>query len=268
MSELLFVGMGLYDEKDLSTRAIEELRRVGLLLCEQYTSRLAEGSLARLQAMIGKDITELSREELEAEKMILDALDRGQSVALLVPGEALAATTHQSLRMSAEKRGHSTRILHGASILTAAASLAGLSHYKFGRVVSLPYPVEGESYRPVSPYDSMAANHRSGLHTLILLDLDPSRQRYLTADRALRHLGILEDELKAGIATPSSLFIVVARAGAPDSEVFAGERKFLETLDFRAPLHSVILPGPTLHFVEDEAIQYWRERTEGRARER
>lgn len=266
MGELVFVGMGLYDERDLGLRALEEIGKARAVFAEQYTSRLREGSLTRLSEETHVPIRELTREELEGERVVLEALERGGTVVLLVAGEALAATTHLSLRLDVERKGHTTRILHGPSILTAAASLAGLSHYKFGRAVSLPYPSDGEGYRPVSPYEAIAANRRSGLHTLILLDLDPSRGRYLTADGALRHLSTLEDELRGGVAGPFQEFCVVARAGSPDAEVWVGERRTLQVTDFGPPLHSILVPGPSLHFLEEEALAVWRERTHKRSR--
>jgi diphthine synthase len=257
MGELIFVGMGLGDENDLTLRAVDELRAADVIYAEQYTSRLATGSLERLSQLVGKPVKELTREDLEAERAVLDPLEQGGTVALLVTGEPFAATTHLSLRLSAEKRGHSWRVLHNASILTAAASLAGLSLYRFGRVVSLPDP-STEGYRPTSPYEALAANRNAGLHTLILLDIDAQRERYLTADLALRHLGSLEEEFRGGVAGPETLFCVVARVGGPDAGAWAGPRAVLERQDFGPPLHALLLPGPSLHFLEREALTRWK----------
>lgn len=257
MGELLFVGMGLGDEQDLTLRAVDALRAADLVVAEQYTSRLAAGSLERLERLIGKKVRELTREELESERPVLDALDRGDVVALLVVGEPFAATTHLSLRLSAEKRGYPWRILHNASILTAAASLAGLSLYRFGRVVSLPHP-DTEGYQPTSPYEALAANVQAGLHSLVLLDIDAGRGRYLTADVALRHLGELEGRFHGGVAGPESLWCVVARVGTPGARAWAGPRAELESLEFGEPLHSLILPGPSLHFLEQDALERWK----------
>jgi diphthine synthase len=257
VGEILFVGVGLHDERDLSLRAVDELKSVDAVFAEQYTSRLSPGSLKRLEELIGKTVIELSREELEGEKPILEALSRNERVALLVAGEPFAATTHIALRLSVENNGHKWRILHNSSILTAAASLVGLSHYKFGRTVSLPHP-KTIGYRPSSPYDALMANWKGGLHSLVLLDLDPVHNRYLTAELALRHLGTLETEFKGGVAGPDSLFCVVSRAGSPDAAAWFGTRLELEELDFGPPLHSIIVPGPSLHFLEKEALEKWR----------
>lgn len=258
MGELLFVGLGLCDEKDLSQRAMEDLAGCGAIFAEQYTSRWGEGALSRLGSKLGREVQELSREEVEGERRVLDALAQGGSVALLVVGEPFAATTHLALRLSAEAHGHTWRVLHNASILTAAASLVGLSHYRFGRTVSLPRPRPG--FRPTSPYDALLANWKAELHTLVLLDLDPAEGHYLTAGEALRLLGELETERRGGVLPPEREVAVIARAGAPDAKVVVGPRGELEARDFGPPLHCLILPSPSLHFVEEEAWRSWRKR--------
>lgn len=258
MGELLFVGLGLGDEKDLSQRALEELRTCGTLFAEQYTSRWGEGALGRLGAALGREVEELSREDVEGEQRVLEALTRSPRVALLIVGEPFAATTHVALRLSAEAHGHTWKVLHNASILTAAASLVGLSHYRFGRTVSLPRPRPG--FRPTSPYDALLANWKAELHTLVLLDLDPSEGLYLTGGEAVRLLGELEEERKGGVIPPERELAVVARAGTSEARVTVGPRKELEGQDFGPPLHCLIVPSPTLHFVEEEALRAWKKR--------
>lgn len=254
---LLFIGMGLGDERDLSQHALDALRGADVVLAEQYTSRLAPGTLDRLSRLLGKGVRELSREQLESERPVLDALRKGETVALLVVGEPLAATTHLSLRLEAERLGHAWRIYHNASILTAAASFVGLSLYRFGRVVSIPHP-DTEGYQPTSPYEALLANRTAGLHSLILLDIDVARGRYLSAGPALRHLGELEERFGKGVAPPTQLFCVAARMGSSTPRAWVGSRAELEGLEFGEPLHCLLLPGGPLHFLEEEALARWR----------
>lgn len=258
MAELLFIGLGLHDERDLSQRAVEALRGVDRLYLERYTSHWSSEAVQRLGALVGKPLVELGREQVEEQRTILQALREVSSVALLVVGEPFAATTHVSLRLAAEAAGHTWRLLHNASILTAAASLSGLSHYKFGRTVSLPRPAPG--YRPSSPYDGILANRAAGLHTLVLLDLDPAGGTFLTAPEALRVLREMEEERQGGILSETHDVLIVARAGSPDERVFAGPPSVLERMDVGAPLHCLIVPAPQLHFVEQEAIASWKAR--------
>lgn len=253
MSELLFVGLGLFDEKDLTVRALEELARCEILFAEEYTSRWGEGALRRLSDRLGRPVELLDREHAEEGGKVLTALEGHARVALLVVGEPFAATTHVSLRLSVEEKGHAWRVLHNASILTAAASLAGLSHYRFGRTVSLPRPVPG--FRPTSPYDLLLANWRAELHTLVLLDLDPKAGVFLLAGEALQLLAEMEREKKGELFLPDRRVVVVARAGSPTASVHVGRMADLRGKDFGPPLHCLIVPGPSLHFVEEEALR-------------
>jgi diphthine synthase len=160
----------------------------------------------------------------------------------------MVATTHLSLRIMAEEMGIETRIVHNASIITAAPGLLGLQHYKFGRIVSLPWPQE--NYFPTSPYDAILENHSRGLHTLILLDLNPEPMR---AGDAISILLKMEEIKGKGLFTEDTLLCVVARAGTSNPVVRADRIRRLLKEDFGDPLHTLVLPGK-LHFAEAEAL--------------
>ncbi|MCI4327377.1 MAG: diphthine synthase [Thermoplasmata archaeon] len=254
MAELRFVGAGLGDERDLSRRALDRLRSSDRIFAEEYTSHLASGALERLEAELGRPIERLNRAELEDEREILEALAKGGSVALLVAGDPFVATTHVHLRLAAEAAGHQWEYLPGASVLTAATSLLGLMHYRFGRVVSLPFPDPG--FDPVSPFEAIGRNRLSASHTLVLLDLRPLEGRFLTAGDAL---GRFEGPAaRAAGVDASTEFGVVARVGRPDAQAWWGTRAELTGVEFGAPLHTVVVPAPELHFAETDAVRRWR----------
>lgn len=256
MAELWFVGAGLGDEKDLSRRAVEVLRSSARVFAEEYTSVLAPGTLDRLEGEIGRPIERLTRVQVEAETVVLEALGSVDRVGLVVAGDPFVATTHVQLRLAAEAAGHTWQYLPGPSILTAAASLLGLMHYRFGRVVSLPFADPG--FDPISPFESIGRNRRSGAHTLVLLDLRPSEGRYLTAPEALARF----DGATAGAAAveADTEFGVVARVGRSDAGAWWGTRSVLRGAEFGTPLHAVVVPAPELHFAETEAVARWRPR--------
>ena len=106
MGELIFIGLGLFDENDISLRGVDEARSADVIFAEFYTSLLAGLSLHRLEEIVGKRIIVLRRRDLEDEcgESILRAAENGRAV-LLVPGDPLIATTHIDLRIRAEKRG-------------------------------------------------------------------------------------------------------------------------------------------------------------------
>ncbi|MEW6070115.1 MAG: diphthine synthase, partial [Candidatus Thermoplasmatota archaeon] len=139
MGKLTFVGLGLYDEKDLSLKALEELKKSDKIFAEFYTSQLLGTTIEKLENLIGKKIEVLRREEVESGEKII-SVAREKKVVFACPGDPMTATTHVALRLQAIDSGIKTRIIHGSSILTAIPSLLGLQHYKFGRVTSIPFP--------------------------------------------------------------------------------------------------------------------------------
>jgi diphthine synthase len=249
---LALVGLGLYDEKDLTIRGLEEIRSADVVFLEHYTSRLSEGAISRLSEITGKDIQMLSREEVEDASGILDAC-RGKRAALLVVGDPLTATTHIDIRLRAEREAVETTVVHAPSVLTAVPGLLGLQHYKFGRTTTLPFPQEG--YLPTSPCEMILENLERGLHSLVLLDIDSENDRYMTANEGMLLLTEMARKLgRAERLSPETLVCVVARAGSPDCAIAAGRLDDMRLRDFGEPLHSLVVPG-TLHFMEEEALR-------------
>src|SRR3990172_5506683 len=108
---LVFIGLGLFDEKDLTLRALEEARSCDVLYAEFYTSRMAGTSIERLEGVVGKKINVLSRPEVEEGKIILEKAGSSK-VGFLVPGDPLISTTHIALRLQAREKGIETRVVH------------------------------------------------------------------------------------------------------------------------------------------------------------
>ncbi len=125
--ELVFIGLGLSDEYGLSLRGQAEARSCNVLFAEFYTNPMPRLDMSYLNGLVGKQVTVLSRSEVEekAQEMILAKAATGK-VGLLVPGDPMIATTHVDLRLRAYKAGISTRIIHAASVLSAAAGVTGL----------------------------------------------------------------------------------------------------------------------------------------------
>ncbi|MFZ0829949.1 MAG: diphthine synthase [Thermoplasmata archaeon] len=253
MGQLAFIGLGLGDDRDVSLRARELLRACGEIFSESYTSVLAPGSLERLARDIAHPITPLPRRQVEAERPVLDALERHALVGFLVAGDPFAATTHVALRLAAERAGHTWTYFPSASVVTAAPSFLGLQHYRFGRIVSLPFPEPG--FAPRSPLEGIAQNRAQDLHTLVLLDLRPEEGRFMTANEALRIL-TERDATSASPLLPADVpLAVVARVGTESATAWYGPRAPLERVDFGPPLHALVVPARTLHFEEKEALE-------------
>ncbi len=250
MNELVFVGLGLNDEKGISLNGLDEAKTASNVFIELYTSLLPDFSMQNLEALIGKKIHLLDRRNLEDEngKILMEAAENGKAV-LLIPGDPFIATTHVTLRIEAQKRKIRTRIVHGASIISAIIGLSGLHNYKFGKTVTIPFQ---ENFSE-TPYKVIAQNKKLGLHTLCLLDLKSDEGRFLTVKEALLMLLNIEKDRKEGIVTEKTLAFGLARAGGKQPALKADFIRDLLNFDFGAPPMTLIFPGE-LHFVEADAL--------------
>jgi diphthine synthase len=252
MGELVFVGLGLFDEKDMSLRSLEEIRVADTVFAEFYTSLMPNVSLKKLEELVGKKVNVISRRVLEEEngQPLLDEAKK-RKVAFLVPGDPLMATTHIDLRIRAEKQGIRTHVIHGASITSAAIGLSGLQNYKFGKSVTITFP-QGEVVSE-TPYKTILENHVVGLHTLCLLDMNADEKCYMTIKEGLHLLLAVEKEKKKHVATLSTLVVGIARAGSTVPVVKAGHLGEVIDYDFGSSPHTLIFPS-RLHFMEAEAL--------------
>ncbi|MEG3224410.1 MAG: diphthine synthase [Methanobacteriales archaeon Met13] len=247
---LYLVGLGLYDEKDISLKGLEALKTAEVVYAEFYTARLFGGDLKSLEEMAGIDIIILKREEVEEGNLPLNDAE-SKKVAFLTAGDPLVATTHTDLLIEARKKNIETRVIHSSSILSAAPGIAGLQAYKFGKVTTIPRPEE--NFFPHSPYTVIEDNLRMGLHTLALLDIQAHRDYYMTANEGLEYLLKLSRARDDGVLSEDSLTVVLARVGSQEPLVRADNMGKLVKEDFGGPLHSLIIPGD-LHFLEAEAL--------------
>lgn len=250
MNEIVFVGLGLNDEKGITVKGLEETKTADNIFMETYTSRMPEFSLEQFELAVGKKVQLVDRHTLEEEsgKVILQAAKIGKTV-LLVPGDPFIATTHVTLRIEAKKQGIKTRIIHGISIISAIVSLSGLHNYKFGKTVTIPFP---ENFSE-TPYNVIAQNKSMQLHTLCLLDLKATSNEYLSINQAIKMLLEIEQRKKMNAITPDTVAVGIARAGNNNPTLKADYVRNLSNFDFGEPPFSLIIPGE-LHFMEIEAL--------------
>jgi diphthine synthase len=251
VGEIVFVGLGLHDDLGISLRGLDEVKGADTVFIELHTSLMPGFSLERFEETVGRTVDLVSRTELEDRdgRVVLKAAEN-HKVVLLVPGDPLIATTHVSLRIEAEKRGLKTRIVHGASVLSAVIGLSGLHNYKFGKSVTIPFPDETPSE---TPYLVIAQNRKLGLHTLCLLDIKTEDRRVLNVHDALKELLRVEAKRRKMVVTRDTLVVGIARAGSDDPTVRAGFVRSVLDHDFGDPPYSLIFPGE-LHFMEAEAL--------------
>jgi len=249
MGELVFIGLGLHDEKGITIRGLEEARSADVVFAELYTSGLAGASLESVERLVGRPIRKVSRADVEDGTLLLEAATT-RRVAFLVVGDPMAATTHVDLRLRAAKAGIPTRIVHGVSVLTAAAGALGLQAYKFGRTTTVPWARPG--FTPTSPLEAILENRRAGLHTLVLLDVGEDGTFLRPAD-AIASLLRMAADLGTDAFGAETLGCVLGRVGSPDAIAVAGPLESLLRRDPGPPPHCIVIPG-ALHFLEKEAL--------------
>ena len=211
------VGLGLFDEKDISLKGLDCLKNVDKIYAEFFTSRLFGSSFDKIEELIGKEIEILVRNEVEEEhKFIEEAGDL--DVALITGGDPLIATTHSDFLVQCAKKGIEYEVIHGSSILSSAPAISGLQGYKFGKVTT-------------------AHNNR-----------------YMTVNQGLDYLMNIKESLDyEGLITEDTLAVGIARVGSKDVVVKAGKISDLMDFDFGGPLHCIVIPAD-LHIVEAEYL--------------
>ena len=167
---LKLIGIGPGDLGLMTVDAIEAAAGSDHRFLEGYTATLPPEQEDLLESRIGP-WTRLMRPDIEMPEELL-RLARSSVVALLVVGDPMQATTHVDLLLRAKDAGLNTEMIPGISATTLAVTLSGLQSYPFGRQVTLPFPYG--NYLPVSPLKYILDNKSRNLHTLVLLDLEPT----------------------------------------------------------------------------------------------
>ncbi len=239
---LYLIGLGLWDENDISIEGIETCRKSDEVYAEFYTAKWG-GDIKALEKMIGKRIFILERKDLEDSSREFVSKAKDKDISLLVPGDPLTATTHINLITEARDLGVDTKIIHSSSIYTAVAE-CGLSIYNLGRTATVVRPQEG--YKPESFYDVIKMNNKLGLHTLLLLDIDMKPQE------GLNILMDIEKKRRKNILSQTKI-VVASRLGSSEQKIKYGKISELIKEKFDCP--GVILVPGNLQFFEKEFLE-------------
>lgn len=238
------ISLGLYDKDDMSLKAVATAKKCDKLYIERYTS-FYKTSNKELERFLGKKIQELTREEMEdGEKILKEA--KNKRVGVLIIGDALTATTHTSLLLEAKKKEIKTEVIHGSSIMTAVGE-TGLSLYKFGKTTSIPFAHETVQ----EPYNVIKNNKE--LHTLILLDLKPNENNYMTTQEAIDYLLRVEENRKDKVFTTDTKVVIVGALGG-EKEIKYGKAAEMAKIKLRGIPQCLIVVGK-LHFMEEEFLE-------------
>ena len=245
---LVLIGLGLWDERDITLRGLEEAKSSDVVFLERYTSKLMGSSKEKLEELIGKKIQYANRDFIESGKEII-ATAKNNKVALLVAGDPMVATTHSQLIIDAKKQGVKTKVIHNASIYSAVAE-TGLQIYKFGRSATITF--WKDDYKPTSWFDVYLKNKEQGLHTLFFLDLDLEKGKMMSAKEGIEKL--IEVGKEKGGFDENTLCVTASQIGNVDRVIRAGEASELLKQDLGTPLQVIVVPGK-LHDVEKDYLE-------------
>jgi len=248
---LYIIGLGLADQKDITVKGLEAVKKCDSVYLEGYTS-LLQCSVADLEKFYGKKIIVANREMSEqgSEKIVAEASSK--EVAFLVIGDPFSATTHTEIFRLAKEKGVNVKIINNASVLTAVG-VTGLQLYKFGKTTSIPFIEDHPNLE--TPYVVLAENKK--LHTLMLLDLKPELDKFMTVNEAIGILEGIEEKKKEGLITPDTFVVGCARLGSDNFVVKAGKLSEVKAFDFGAAPHCLIIPGE-MHFSEEEVLELYK----------
>ncbi|XP_021831026.1 probable diphthine methyl ester synthase [Prunus avium] len=270
---LYIVGLGLGDEKDITLRGLEAVKKCDQIFIEAYTSLLSFGlssdGLSTLENLYGKPVTLADRETVEEKADQILSAAAASDVAFLVVGDPFGATTHTDLVVRAKKLGIDVKVVHNASVMNAVG-ICGLQLYHYGETVSIPFFTE--TWRPDSFYEKIQKNRGLGLHTLCLLDIrvkEPTLEslcrgrkqyeppRYMSINTAIEQLLEVEENQGESAYDENTMCVGLARLGSEDQKIVSGTMKELQSVDFGAPLHCLVIVGKT-HPVEEEMLDFYR----------
>jgi len=249
---LWLIGLGPGDLGLMTADAIEHARACDFRFLEGYTATLPGDQEDQLEGLVG-EWKKAMRPMVEDPVEIL-SLANENSVALLVVGDPMQATTHVDLESHCAEQGIDFSIIPGLSATSLAVSLSGLQSYRFGRQVTLPFAY-GE-YLPTSPLEMIDSNYTNNLHTLVLLDLDPTGMGVETPqpmqpkqaveilqamfEKLVEHEGGVRESMTTAITNWDA--VLLSDLGTSDQRVVSGDLEDIAKLT-SGRIHCLILPA-------------------------
>ena len=249
---LNLIGIGLNDEKDITVKGLELVKKSDLIYLESYTSKL-QCEVSVLEEFYGKKVIIADRDMVESDNNEIIENSKDKEVSLLIIGDVFSATTHTDIMMRCKELKIDVKIVNNAAILTAVG-ITGLQLYKFGKTTSIPYPEE--NFAPETAYDVIKENNKIGLHTLCLLDIKKDLEKYMTVNEAIEILLKIESKRGENVFTNETFCVGCARLGG-DFVIKAGKASELLQFDFGKPLHCLIVPGK-MHFMEEDILSNFK----------
>ena len=245
---LYIIGIGLNDEKDITVKGLEAVKKSSEIYLETYTSKL-QIPFEKLEEFYNKKIIKATRTLVEKDSDRILEKAKTNDVAFLVVGDPLSATTHVDLILRAKEKKIGVEVIHNASVLNSVG-ITGLQLYKFGKTTSIPFE-DSET-----PYNVLKNNLSLNYHTLMLLDLNPVDNKFMTISEAIRNLLKIELKRNEKVFTENTNVVACARIGAKNQIIKYGKARDIMKLNFGEAPYCLIIPGK-LHFMEEEFLKQY-----------
>ena len=248
---LYLIGIGLNDEKDITMKGLEAIKKSNEIFLETYTSKL-QIPVEKLEEFYDKKIIIATRTLVEQDSSKILEKAKNENVSFLVIGDPLSATTHIDLILRAKEKNIDVEVIHNASIMNAVG-ITGLQLYKFGKTTSIPFnegnPVE-------TPYDALKENLKINCHTLMLLDLRPQENKFMTISEAIRYLLKIELKRNEKVFTENTFVIGASKISSKEQKIKYGKARDIMNFNFGSSPYCLIVPGK-LHFMEEEFLKMY-----------
>ncbi len=253
-SGLWLIGLGPGDLSAMTTASIDAAKSCDYRFLEGYTALLPTGEEQKLVEIVG-EYELLMRPGVENPNQLFE-LAKENAVALMIVGDPLQATTHVDLQLRAEAAGINCYVIHGISITTIVTGAVGLQSYRFGRQVTLAYPYG--DYLATSPFELILENLQRDLHTLVLLDLDPTgmgvdEQKPMNPAMAVDILRRSADKIGENIDLWK--IVLCSDMGRLEQRIFYGTLDDVQSIN-EGSIHCLVIPG-RLDELEGEALARW-----------
>jgi diphthine synthase len=217
--KLFLIGLGIKKEH-LTSEILKKVKESEVVLFEKYTSFFED------EEWLLKTLKELNSNLIIGDRELIeqnfsDYLKKFEKISVLVIGDPLTATTHTSLILEAKEKGFEVEVINNVSVFNLITR-TGLSVYKFGKTISLPFLIRDKRINLETPVRVIKENLSINAHTLLLMDLNPLNEDYLRMEEALEYL--LEKGIKENL-------IICSRLGWKDEKIYLLENLSLEKIE-------------------------------------
>jgi len=237
-------GIG-HNREEIPIGIVEKIKEVDYVFLEGYTNFIDEDTLRYLRSL-REDIVIVDRNFVEGELEDFILKNKDRKIMLLVSGNPLFATTHAYFLKFCKDNNIDFKVIGSSSIFDEVGK-TGLFLYKFGKIVSIPFH-ESESF-----FEDIIINYKNGMHTLILLDLDPISGRYLDLREALNRIINLDRLKNTNMFSDKTEIVLCSNLGREGEKIIYTDIRNAMKLDLNPPI-CIIIPG-RLNEIEKEILK-------------